>query len=248
MRSSGGAPGPSGAGPRIKASCSRLSSSPRIVPTRLDLSPNARKIVPLPTPASAAIRSIETCWGPRSANRRRAVQSTRSWLRCASARRRGAWPATGRSASGASIPSSIGAGSWCVSTLHRVASGPRSGWVLQYLSARNGLRSETRSSGGNTRHERHRRCCHHHPRRHLQGRRRPLRRDLRGQAHGRLDLPRPLRGLHRRARRRRRRQRHPQRHRQGRHDRRQGREPGRAPQVARVLRLRAPTPRSASSR
>src|SRR4051794_9262415 len=119
MRSAGGAPGPSGAGPRRTSSWKAASCSESTAAHRPARSPNARNSVPLPTPASWAMTSIETFSGPRSSNSRAAVQSTRSWLRIASARRRGCWPATGSSTTSGSCSRGL-------DTLFSIASGPRS--------------------------------------------------------------------------------------------------------------------------
>ena len=72
--------------------------------------------------------------------------------------------------------------------------------------------------------------------RHLEDRHGPLARGLRGQAHGRLDLPGPLRGLRRRAQRRRGRRAASGGLGGRRLDRGQGREPRRPPEVPRLLR------------
>ena len=57
-------PGPTGGSPRISPFWnSRVRSSRRAI-TSPDRSPKRRNSVPLPTPASAAIASIETCSTP----------------------------------------------------------------------------------------------------------------------------------------------------------------------------------------
>src|SRR2546427_2754824 len=85
-RSYGPAPGPSGAGPRMKLSWkarSRSSSNARNSPLR---SPKRRNSVPLPTPAEHATSSIVTPSTPRSETSRWAAHRIASRLRAASAR------------------------------------------------------------------------------------------------------------------------------------------------------------------
>ena len=71
-----GAPGPSGAAPRIMPSWSPDSCSLMIARARFARSPKRRKTVPLPTPASAATASIVTHDGPSRSNSRAAASST----------------------------------------------------------------------------------------------------------------------------------------------------------------------------
>ena len=74
----------------MKASClafSSSSSSTIISPARL---PNRRNTVPLPTPAAAAMSSIETASAPCSAMSLRAASSSSARLRAASPRSCGA--------------------------------------------------------------------------------------------------------------------------------------------------------------
>ena len=85
-RSSSGAPGPNGAGPRMNPSCSRRSLSSSSAWNRPARSPKWRNSVPFPTPAAEARRSMVIESGPWSATRRRAAQRIASRLRAASTR------------------------------------------------------------------------------------------------------------------------------------------------------------------